>query len=100
VSACVSFNCLAWKQLDRNLADTHFKFLQKLEFSIEILPGDNDAHDSLDSTQYSSVCTSIVAAFPLLAERGVSMSAYTRFIEFKGPTSCYCLLKAHKEGLQ
>jgi hypothetical protein len=66
-------DCLVWTQFDRILADTHFEFLQKLEFSMAMYPDDDDDRDSLDSTEYSSVCTSIVAAFPLLAERGVSV---------------------------
>jgi hypothetical protein len=71
-------DCLVWTQFDRILADTHFEFLQKLEFSMAMCPDDDDDSDSLDSTEYSSVCTSIVAAFPLLAERGVSVEA-TRY---------------------
>jgi hypothetical protein len=66
-------DCLVWTQFDRILADTHFEFLQKLEFSMEIYPDDDDDRGSLDSIEYDSVCTSIVAAFPLLAERGVSV---------------------------
>jgi hypothetical protein len=66
-------DCLVWTQFDRILADTHFEFLQTLEFSMDLYPDDDDERDSLDDTEYSSVCTSIVAAFPLLAERGVSV---------------------------
>jgi hypothetical protein len=66
-------DCLVWAQFDRILADTHFEFLQKLEFSMAMYPDDDEDSDSLDSPEFSSVCTRIVAAFPLLAARGVSV---------------------------
>jgi hypothetical protein len=63
---------LVWKQVDRILADAHFKFLQKLEFGIWLF-GDDDR--LMDSKEYGPVCTSLVATFPLLLERGVSVEA-------------------------
>jgi hypothetical protein len=67
---------LSWKQIDRLLADAHFKFLQKLEFRLWFLSDIDTGYDGLDSKQTGDlVCTSIVAAFPLLAERGVSVEA-------------------------
>jgi hypothetical protein len=58
-------DCLVWMQFDRILADMHFEFLQKLEFSMAMYPDDDEDSDSLDSPELSSVCTSIVAAFLL-----------------------------------
>jgi hypothetical protein len=73
-------DCLVWTQFDRILAaDTHFEFLQKLEFSMDIYPDDDDDRESVDSTEYDWVCTGIVAAFPLLAERGVSVEVDLRY---------------------
>jgi hypothetical protein len=69
-------DCLSWKEIDRILADAHFQFLQKLEFHLWFLSDIDSGHDRLDSKQVGElVCTSIVAAFPLLAERGVSVEA-------------------------
>jgi hypothetical protein len=61
-------DCLAWKQVDRILADAHFK-LQRPDFGIF----DDDDNVSVDSEQGDLVCMSIAAAFPLLLERGVSV---------------------------
>jgi hypothetical protein len=74
-------DCLAWTQLDRVLADTHFKFLEKLEFSTGIDRDDDNAYDLPSDPPYRSACTSMVAAFPLLVGRGISVEAHTYFIE-------------------
>jgi hypothetical protein len=69
-------DCLSWQQIDRILAGAHFKFLQKLEFHLWFLSDIDTGYDGLDSKQVGDlVCMSIVAAFPLLAERGVSVEA-------------------------
>jgi hypothetical protein len=67
---------VAWGQVDRILAGAHFKFLQKLEFSIWMFDDEEEAdYESLDSEVCDSVCTRIVEAFPLLVGRGVSVEA-------------------------
>jgi hypothetical protein len=78
-------DCSAWKQVDRILADTHFQFLQKLVFNIVVfniidvhVDEEESFYDPLDS---DLVCTRIVAAFPLLVERGVSVEARPRLRE-------------------
>jgi hypothetical protein len=73
-------DCLAWTQLDRVLADTHFKFLEKLEFSTGITRDDDNAYHLPRDPQYRSACARMVAGFPLLVERGISVQAHTYFI--------------------
>ncbi|KAF8495360.1 hypothetical protein JB92DRAFT_3146955 [Gautieria morchelliformis] len=79
-------DCLAWKPVDRILADAQFRFLQKLYFMISLAPEDDGVYsldsemsldrlcDSLDRLG-DFVSMSVVSAFPLLVERGVSVEA-------------------------
>jgi hypothetical protein len=67
--------CVAWGQVDRILTGGHFKFLQKLDFSIWMFHDEEEDYESLDSEECDLVCTSIVEAFPLLVGRGVSVEA-------------------------
>jgi hypothetical protein len=63
---------VAWKQVDRILAEDHFKLLQKLHIKITAL---DNGLGLLHSKLSDCLCMSLIAAFPLLSERGVSVEA-------------------------
>jgi hypothetical protein len=70
-------DCLAWSQVDRILADGHFKFLRQLNFNIAVSNNDDDSDNDyihwLGFDRCGPVAKSIVVSFPLLVELGVEL---------------------------
>ncbi|KAF8509960.1 hypothetical protein JB92DRAFT_3119393 [Gautieria morchelliformis] len=87
-------DCSVWKQVDCLLAQNQFKFqlLRTLDIKFWV---EKVKCDEGDKVQFDEIAQSMVAAHPLLLERGVSVNVWCVEIAYLQPSSTFVMHPSH-----